>query len=203
VRYLTYAVGGVLLLAVVLYAWLVARTRRAAGRRDVAVLSLLEPVTRALSQGRAPLDADVAALAGNPLTRNRLHDVLAAAGRASLFPRERLTAEAVAESDLAYWLAHAHELGQAPDAIELAGRLERPLPEGGSGEFFVFRFRVNAPHWAADKGWLAGIAGPYTAGRPPPRADRTFSQLERFEARTPEGHLDECLRATGGRPRSG
>jgi hypothetical protein len=198
-----YAIGAILLRAMLLYAWLIARARRAAARRDAAVLSMMEPVTRCLSRGVAPADADVAALAGNPLARNRLHDVLVTAGRADLFPSQHLTTEAFAESDLAYWLAHANELGQAPDEIELAGRVERPLPEGGSGEFFVFRFRVNPPHWAADKGWLAGIAGPYTAGRPPTRAARTFSRLERFEARTPEGHLDECLRATGGLPRSG
>jgi hypothetical protein len=198
-RYVIYAIGAILLLAMLLYAWLIARARRAAARRDAAVLSMMEPVTRCLPRGVAPADADVAALAGNPLTRNRLHDVLVAAGRADLFPSQHLTTEAFAESDLAYWLAHANELGQAPDEIELVGRVDRPLREGGRGEYLVFRFRVNAPHWAAHKGWIAGIAGPYPAGAvPTTAAARTFSQLERFDARTPEGHLDACLRPTGG-----
>jgi hypothetical protein len=197
-RWVIYAIGVALVLAVLLYGSLVLLARRASARRDAAVLALLEPITRCLSSSVAPAEADIAALARNPLTRNRLHDALAAAGRADLFPGEHLTTEAVAESDLAYWLAHANELGQAPDEMELAGRFDRPLREGGRGEYLVFRFRVSAPHWAADKGWLAGIAGPYPAGAPTTAAARTFSQLEPFDARTPEGHLDACLRPTGG-----
>lgn len=197
-RYLLYLLA-LVIVVVAGYVFLVARVHRASGRRDAAVASLLRPIVDSIQRGEAPAAVDVAALSQNPLTRNRLYDVLAAAGRSDSFPREQLTPEAFACSDLCHWLAHPHELGAAPDEIELLGRFQRPLEDQGPAEFFVFRFRVHPPHWAAPQGWIAGIAGPYAVDQPPATtARRTFSHFESADARTPEGHLDECLKSTGG-----
>ncbi|MCI0624687.1 MAG: hypothetical protein L0387_24085 [Acidobacteria bacterium] len=57
-------------------------------------------------------------------------------------------------------------------------------------DYFVFRFRMKAPHWAAKDGWAAGVAGPYmTAGEPCPDAAGTFSQFEAYDSRSPEEHV--------------
>jgi diadenosine tetraphosphatase ApaH/serine/threonine PP2A family protein phosphatase len=197
-RYLVYLLALVLVVAAG-YVFLVARVYRASARRDAAVASLLRPVVDAIERGQAPAAGDIATLSQNPLTRNRLYDVLAAAGRSDAFPHEQRNPEAFACSDLCYWLAHPHELGAAPDELELLARFERGSRDQEAAEFFVFRFRAHPPHWAAARGWIAGIAGPYALGQPPATmARRTFSRFESADARTPEGHLDECLKSTGG-----
>jgi hypothetical protein len=197
-RYLVYLLA-LVLVVIAGYVFLVARVHRATGRRNAAVASLLRPVVDSIARGEPPALADIASLSQNPLTRVRLYDVLAAGGRSDAFPREQINPEAFACSDLCHWLAHPHELGAAPDEIELLGRFERRPVDQEPAEFFVFRFRVSPPHWAAPKGWIAGIAGPYALDQPPTTtARRTFSCFESADARTPEGHLHECLKATGG-----
>jgi len=33
--------------------------------------------------------------------------------------------------------------------------------------FLVYRYRMPAGHWAAEDGWLLGLAGPFAKGDPP------------------------------------
>ena len=54
---------------------------------------------------------------------------------------------------------HPNELGAKPDEIEAVRIIER-TEDGKRCKFIVYRFRTRPPHWAARKGWLAGIAGP-------------------------------------------
>ena len=72
-----------------------------------------------------------------------------------------------------------------------------PEPDGLI-EYYVFRFRVEDPHWAAHHGWMAGIAGPYRVKeKPTPKGlGETFSQFEPADECSPEEHVrqrqDEC-----------
>jgi len=67
-----------------------------------------------------------------------------------------------------------------------------PTTEVGEVQWYLFRFRTNPPHWAADKGWMAGVSGPYPkdAGAPLAAPAGTFSELEPFETKTPQAHVD-------------
>ena len=194
-RSILTVVLGIVGFLIVAYLFLVWRTLRATSRRDQAVQSLVQPIVARISDSMDVQDAEIAAAARNSLTRNRLYDALESIGRIDLFPREYATPEAMAESDLTYWLAHAHELGQAPDEIVLAEKLTRAGADGDTADYYVFKFRTLPPHWAASNGWLAGIAGPYNPGQPVTTARATFSRLEPFDKCSASEHLDACLRA--------
>jgi hypothetical protein len=186
----------IIVFAAVAYVILVARTLRASARRDQEVASLLDPVMAQVASSEAVPAAAIDELARNPLTRNRLYDALQKLGRGDLFPAAFYTTEAFAESDLSYWLAHGHELGQAPDEIELIERFIRDDSSGEKRTYCVFKYRVHPPHWAASNGWLVGIAGPYSDDEnPTTMASQTFSAFEPLDTRTPSEHLDRCLQA--------
>ena len=96
---------------------------------------------------------------------------------------------------MVFWLRHPNELDSAPTQIELAGRIRRKPPgRDDEVEFFVFRFRVSRPHWAAERGWMAGITWPDpTACKPEGPAYRSFSELEPYDSKTPADHVDYLL----------
>jgi hypothetical protein len=194
-RTILIVVLGLVGFVIVGYLFLVWRTLRATSRRDRAVEALVQPLVARISNSEDVEATEIAAVARNPLTRNRLYDALESIGRIDLFPREYSTPEALAESDLTYWLAHAHELGHAPDEIVLAEKLRRAGPDGDTADYYVFKFRTLPPHWAAANGWLAGIAGPYKPGKSMTMARATFSRLEPFDKCTASEHLHACLRA--------
>jgi hypothetical protein len=169
----------------------------AGGRRSYqALLARIAPITQAFGAGREPSQSDLMAFASDWRTRRVLHDVLDHQDKLHLFPRQYLTWEAVAEADMALWLSHPNELGALPDELELVTRVPRP-GGGDNGQYFVFRFRTKPPHWAAEKGWTAGIAGPYdTSQEPRPHAPGTFSRFEAFDSRTPDQHVEMIDRMT-------
>jgi hypothetical protein len=122
--------------------------------------------------------------------RNTLHGVLEKVSHPELFPPEWRTQEAFAESEMVDWLVFPTELGQVPDEIELA-KVVSAGPEGDKRDFFVFRFRMHEPHWAAKDGWMAGIAGAYVRRDQPTTAalGDTFSRFEPWESKSPEDHV--------------
>jgi hypothetical protein len=121
-----------------------------------------------------------------------LHDVLTESGKVSLFPKEFLTWETMAEADLVKWLCHPNELGAPPDEMELMAKL--PAPGQPGLHCFVFRYRMQPPHWRASDGWTAGVAGPFDLAQTPvPHGRGTFSRFEAFDARTPEEHAAVTL----------
>jgi hypothetical protein len=101
---------------------------------------------------------------------------------------------AIAEADMVEWLAHAAELGDRPDEIELLRTIEYDTPEGPS-DLFVFRFRTLEPQWAAGSGWMIGVAGPYPRPRQPTTSGLgfTFSRLAREDAMTIEEHVQQLI----------
>jgi hypothetical protein len=111
-------------------------------------------------------------------------------GKAEYFPTEYRTMEMIAESDLVRWLMHPNELQVAPGEIELLRQLDVTEDEK-RGSCFLFRFRVEPPHWAADRGWMSGIAGPYWREDPESDAGReTFSELTPYAAMTDTEHIE-------------
>jgi hypothetical protein len=192
-RNLLLGLAALLVLGALVYVGLVMRMMRRGRQRDRAVRSFLQPIIEALNSNRDPDPDYLAGFAAHPLTRARLYDILEERARTDLFPERYYNAPFFAEADLVYWLAHPNELGQAPDEIELMGTVRRTTGSK-TGEFYVFRFRTQPPHWAAPDGWLAGIAGPYETGAPlATMVSGTFSRLESFDGRTLEDHVTACL----------
>jgi len=121
----------------------------------------------------------------------KLYDVLLELdGKQALLPPTWRTQEALARADLTNWLTFPTELGAAPAEMVLMKVVPVDAGRGEVLEFYVFKFRTKPPHWAADKGWMAGVAGPYLRGAPPSAdGSHTFSSLEPADSMTPEEHV--------------
>lgn len=184
-------VGGAVLLIVAVVVWLYYATAKKGERVYLDILQKISPVAEALRAGKTPDSADVLRFAEMRETRKVLYETLLEFKRLDLFPRAHLTWEAMAEADLVLWLCHPNELGSPPDEIELMAKVPTPSATAPpNSRYFVFRFRVKPPHWAANDGWMAGVAGPYpTAGEPAPDARGTFSRFEAYDSRSPEEHV--------------
>lgn len=181
-------IGGVLGLVVAFVVWRLYATYAGGRRAYMQLASRIAPVAEAIGAGRDPSQADLLKFASDRNTRQVLHDLLTQQGKLQLFPREFLTWEAMAEANLIGWLNHPNELGSPPDEIEVMTRVTAPRAEG---HYFVFRYRMAAPHWAAKDGWMAGVAGPYDLTREPaPYGRGTFSRFEPYDSRTPEEHVE-------------
>jgi hypothetical protein len=100
----------------------------------------------------------------------------------------------IAQGDMVSWLAHGTELGAQPNAIELVGSIEVRASDGPC-DLFVFRFRTDPPHWAADRGWMIGVAGPYLRSKQPTTTGLgyTFSVMAREDAMTVDDHVDQLV----------
>ena len=105
----------------------------------------------------------------------------------------------LAQQEMATWLAYPTELEQAPDELELLRTVEYRTPDGPC-DLFVFRFRIGQPHWAADRGWMIGVAGPYPRSSQPTTQSLgyTSSRLTRESAMTIEEHVDELIGSIAG-----
>jgi hypothetical protein len=159
-------------------------------RRHRHLQRRLAPLLGPIRAGREPDAADIDRLAGDPETRNATWQLLEDANLSQCFPPQYATQQAFAESTLASWLAHPCELGRVPEDLQLA-QIVPVETTAGEFDYYLFRFRTHAPHWAASNGWMAGIAGPF------PHGDRTpnipccaLSQYERFDAHTPREHVE-------------
>ena len=188
-KYLVIFVGGAVVLIAAFALW---RYYAAAGEdRSNEWAEEVAPVADALAAGRIPSSSDLDRFASDRITREPLFRVLDHHKRLELFPTRHRTWEAVAEGQMVTWLRFPTELNAPPDEIELMKRVPMPdAPPGDILEYFVFRFRTRPPHWAAQKGWLAGIAGPYPTGRDPVfNGAGTFSRFEAYDLRSPEEHV--------------
>jgi hypothetical protein len=138
--------------------------------------------------------AAVAAVAASAEMRNFLYDKLNARGMTDLFPARYRTQAALAESNMVGWLTYPTELGRVPDQIELKKvvSVDTESPDGIL-DYYLFRFRTLPPHWAAKDGWMAGVAGPFLRKEAPTTDAQgdTFSEFERWSARTPEAHVGD------------
>ncbi len=124
--------------------------------------------------------------AKNLSTREILFDLLIEYDRAELFPKEFYTIEKGAEAHLAYWLDFPTELDSCPDELKLVKKviIER---ENQNMCYYVFKFRVFEPHWAAKDGWMLGVVGPYFDNSEPyDFATATYSRFKRLATISPE-----------------
>ena len=189
-------IGVLVAIAAIVIVWLVWATF-AGGRRSYATLAArIEPVVKRLIAGEPPNPADLERFAQDRETRKVLYDALERHQKLDLFPASFLTAEALAEADLVVWLNHPNELAALPDEIELMATLPAPGADSERQRYFVFRYRMNPPHWRAKDGWLAGVAGPYPVDGPvAPHATGTFSRFEPYDSKPPEAHLQATHRS--------
>lgn len=169
---------------------------RASKVRDSKLDELIQPAIEAIREDRPSAQDRVIELAKIPATRNHLFARLTEIGRADLFPAACLSAGKVAESDLASWLMHPNELGTAPAEIELIRELAIQ-EQDRCGKVFLFRFRTDPSHWASERGWMAGVAGPYWDSGESSRAASfgTFSELTPFGEMTEEQHVEFLRKA--------
>jgi hypothetical protein len=145
---------------------------------------------QALERGEEPSDTLLHRYAENRETRKVLFDVLTSANKVELFPQKYLAWEMLAEADLVAWLCHPNELGSPPSEIEMVAELPTPDAPSEDSAYFLFRYRMQEPHWAAKDGWIAGVAGPYaTSGPFSSSANGTFSRFEAIDSRSPEEHV--------------
>jgi hypothetical protein len=185
-----------------LFGWLPTESSRLELRR---ALRLTDPCLKGfaavalLRLGESVSGRELEAVAASSEMRNRLYQALGKLGRQALFPASFRNQLAFAESAMVEWLAFPTELQRPPDQIELMKTVSVNAPEpDGPIEYYVFRFRVEDPHWAAHDGWMAGIAGPYRVKeKPTPNGlGETFSQFESADGCSPEEHVrqrqDEC-----------
>jgi hypothetical protein len=133
--------------------------------------------------------AIIESIAASDEARKPFYEKLKDHNRVEIFPQQYRTKESFAQSDLVNWLTYPTELGHVPDAIELTHKVVEQT-DRGTDEWFLFRFQDTDMKSSA---WLAGWSGPFPTDSPPGEIltpGSTFSQFERWDSTTPDGHLD-------------
>lgn len=192
-----WIVLGIVVFVVGLFILLWLNAIRASIVRNRQLDEMIQEAVQAVEENDPSVQDIVAGVAAVPATRNHLYAKLKEMGKTELFPMEQRSAEKVAESDMVCWLMHPNELKAAPSEIELVR--DYPVEEDGKkGRMFLFRFRIDSPHWASDRGWMAGVAGPYWDGEDlPDFVSGTFSELTPFESMTEEEHIAYLHKSRG------
>ncbi|MCC6699301.1 MAG: hypothetical protein IT365_26990 [Candidatus Hydrogenedentes bacterium] len=171
--------------------WRYVATMLASERLRRRLYEALAAVSEALEAGKTPDPMLIQRFARSAATRKVLWEILQSHERLDLYPEEYASQESLAEADIVLWLCHPNELQSPPDEIELMATVPSPSSTvDAPANYYVFRYRVNPPHWAANDGWMAGVAGPYGANQDAkPHASGTFSRFEAYDSRTPEQHV--------------
>jgi hypothetical protein len=133
-------------------------------------------------------------VAADPETRLPLLENLDALGQPERFPAGYRNQPALAAAAMVQWLIYPTELGRTPDDLEQVAVV--PLEHGEDfADVYVFRFRTSEPHWAAEDGWMVGVAGPYLRSEQPTARDlgATFSRFEPFDPDTLDERVDAIL----------
>ena len=133
-------------------------------------------------------------IAKNNEMRNWFFSSLDALGKADLFPGEYRNQEKFAESNMVDWLCYPTELGREPDEIELMQIFEDP-----KYEYYLFRFRSDSDGWK-DKGWMAGLAGPFKVNDMPTvdALGYTFSRYDEWDSKNPDEHFKDIINTARG-----
>ncbi len=195
-------VGIVVLLAVAFLLWRYMMTVFGGDRVRRRILEKMSPVPEMLDEGNTPDAVLVQRFAEDVETCKVLWELLDAYDCLELFPGSCRQWEHLATADLVFWLSHPNELTSVPDEIELMATVDSPTAAAGQpAQYYVFRYRVHEPHWAAKDDWMAGVAGPYDmSGDPQPHGPGTFSRFEAYDSRTPEEHVHVIHEALFGNP---
>lgn len=129
-------------------------------------LSCVEPRISAtaavglLGRGAVVGDDRILVLCRDPMARKVLVDGLVTSGRGFHLPAHTLEAVSLAEAHLVSWLVGTTQLRREPDEVE--HRCVLPAhPDWGVGDLHLFAFRMNAPHWLAERDWMVAAVGPF------------------------------------------
>lgn len=155
---------------------------------------LVFATTAALQVGLQVPGERIAQTAAFAEVRCLLYERLANLEQLELMPEVHRTQAALAEGDLARWLSHPDELGRAPDQLELFRVEHHSNEEGQPQAWFLFRFRTEAPHPLAERGWMAGVAGPYPPDAVATTGSGTFTDFVSWGELEPDEHSQD-LRA--------
>jgi hypothetical protein len=149
----------------------------------------VKPIFDKINNGETLLESDVFPFAKNVLTREMTFQILVESNKTNLFPKEYYTIEKSAESNLCNWLLFPTELDACPDEIEYLKKVTIDF-DGNNVYYYVFKFRVNEPHWAAKNGWMLGVVGPFfNDSNPYDFPSATFSRLSKLEEVKPEDEV--------------
>jgi len=145
-----------------------------------------------MSVGHEVPDVALRDIAASSEMRNFLFEYLESTNRVDRFPKEFLSQEAFAESEMVDWLIYPTELGRAPSEIDVVRTVDATL-DGNDYIYYVFRFRTNPPHWAAEDGWMLGVAGPFlvSAAPSPTSYGDTFSTFAKLDDTDIDAYVDE------------
>jgi hypothetical protein len=100
------------------------------------------------------------------------------ANRADLLPAKYRTNEAIAISRMVEWLIYPTELGEPPEKVEVARRVEEQLDNRTRREYFVLKFLPKSESGSPPPVWKMGVCGPYRAGTfDPLGGDEVFSEF--------------------------
>ncbi len=152
----------------------------------------LSACTALLRTGHVPPPSVLVRVASEAECRVVLVKALEDTRRLDLLPVALRTQAVLAEAEMVQWLIYPTELGRPPDEIEPVG--VQPMRHAeGVADLYVFRFRAREPHWAAEHGWLVGVAGPYLRSAQP-TSNSLNATFSRFEPYDPE-RVHESVRA--------
>jgi hypothetical protein len=163
---LAYILIGAGVLFVGFIVWRIASVGRGARQLDEKLVRQLTPLGKRLEEKTTISRDEVLAFARKPQFLYPLHALLKHFNRLDLFPAEFLNDEAQGAAKLVHWMMHPNELQDAPQEIELVERVTRPVADRDCS-FLVYRYRMPEGHWAAEDGWLLGLAGPFAKDDPP------------------------------------
>ncbi len=63
----------------------------------------------------------------------------------------------------------------------------KPIYENQNAYYYVFKFKVFEPHWAAKDNWMLGVVDPYFDNSEPfDFATATYSRFKSLETTSPE-----------------
>jgi hypothetical protein len=170
--------------------WNFSRNRQKNHKRDLALLLPLDLVLEDIKAGKKPNKAIIDQICTNKAQRFLFSRQLNVANQLDILPKQFQTQEAGAMASMCYLLTDTNSLGAIPDEIEWIDTVKFPTPEANKeATYYVYRFKMNPPHWAAASGWRAGVAGPYFPETPfYAMTFGTFSRLDPMTDLTSEEH---------------
>lgn len=121
----------------------------------------LEPIIVQLEADADPDPSILLQLAENVATRQNLFHILKSYHKLNLFPDDYNNISSGAESNLVNWIAVEENLLQPPTQISLVEQIKLK-EKNNTLTYYVFKFKIDPPHFSADKGWLLGVVGPYS-----------------------------------------
>lgn len=152
------------------------------------IIELAEGLQPKLESGEAISNDDILTCAAHYATREGTYFLLLEFGKQHLFSKQYFSIEKMAETNLAHWLNDERELNAYPDSMEYVKRVTICDEEENENlHYEVFRFKTNAPHWAAENGWMIGVVGLYLDDSEPDQfPEATFSRLQKENETTAE-----------------